>query len=172
MAPRNDRYLSRLIAVVDYNPQWAASFRAERRLILAAVGQVVVDLEHFGSTSVPGLAAKPIVDLLAGVRTLEGVRALAGALLAIGYADCGIQVPGRQLFAKGGPYNEATHHLHFVEYGTPAWRDPLRFRDRLRMDPELARHYAELKRQLARTHGNDINGYSDGKSDFVRSVLG
>ena len=135
------------------------------------MGQVVVDLEHFGSTSVPGLAAKPIVDLLAGVRILEAVPALAGVLPAIGYADCGIQVPGRQLFAKGGPYNEASHHLHFVEYGTPAWRDPLRFRDRLRAEPELALRYAELKRQLARTHANDINGYSDGKSEFVRSVL-
>lgn len=172
MASRNERYLSRPIAVDDYDPRWAASFRAERRLILAAVGEVVVELEHFGSTSVPGLAAKPIVDMLAGVRTLEEVPALAGALLAIGYAACGIHVPGRQLFAKGGPYNEATHHLHFVEHSTPAWRDPLRFRNRLRADPELALRYAELKRQLARTHSNDINGYSDGKSEFVRSVLG
>lgn len=156
---------------MDHDSSWPASFRAERDRILAAVGDLVIELEHVGSTSVPGLAAKPIVDMLAGVCNVEAAAVRAGDLLSIGYEDFGLQVPGRQLFARGGPANEATHHLHLVTHGTPAWLDPLRFRDRLRADPELAQRYAQLKREMAAAHGRDIKSYSEGKNAFVRSVL-
>jgi GrpB-like predicted nucleotidyltransferase (UPF0157 family) len=94
MASTNEPHLSRPIAVVEYDPRCASLFRAERRLILAVLDDVIIEVEHFGSTSVPGLAAKPIIDMLAGVRSIEEVTALAGVLFDIGYADCGIQVPG------------------------------------------------------------------------------
>jgi GrpB-like predicted nucleotidyltransferase (UPF0157 family) len=168
---RNPLYLSKAIAVVDYDPRWAESFDVERTRVLAVLGELVVQLEHFGSTSVPGLAAKPIVDMLAGVIDLDRVAARSDDLLAIGYQDYGVQVAGRRLFAIGGPANEASHHLQVVEYGTAAWFEPLRFRDRLRADPELVRRYAQLKRELAAAHGRDIRAYSDGKTEFVGSVL-
>lgn len=171
MARRTSPYLSRAINVVDYDSSWPAFFRAERARVLTVVGDLIIELEHFGSTSVPGLAAKPIIDMLAGVCDVEAATARMGDLLDIGYEDCGLQVPGRHLFARGGPANEATHHLHVVEHWTAAWLDPLRFRDRLRADPELVQRYGQLKRALAATHGRDIRAYSESKTAFVRAVL-
>jgi len=163
MARWNPPYLSRAITVVDYDPSWPASFRAECARISTVVGDLIIELEHFGSTAVPGLAAKPIIDMLAGVRDVEAAAARMGGLLGIAYEDFGLQVPGRYLFARGGPANEATHHLHVVEHRTAAWLDPLRFRDRLRADPALVQRYAQLKRELAATHGRDIRGLQRGQ---------
>jgi len=171
VARRNPRYLREVIAVVDYDVRWPESFREEHARLLAAINDLIIKLEHFGSTAVPGLAAKPIVDMLAGVQDVGCGVSAADRLAELDYIDYGIQVPGRRLFTKGGAANEATHHLHIVQYGTPAWCEPLRFRDRLRADPDLARAYARLKRDLAAVYGRDIRGYSAGKSAFVASVL-
>jgi len=94
MARRNSPYLSRAITVVDYDPSWPAIFRAECARILTVVGDLIIELEHFGSTSVPGLAAKLIIDMLAGVCDVEAATARMGGLLGIGYEDFGLQVPG------------------------------------------------------------------------------
>lgn len=110
--------------------------------------------------------------MLAGVCDVEAATARIGDLLGIDYEDFGLQVPGRHLFARGGPANEATHHLHVVQHRTAAWLDPLRFRDRLRADPELVQRYGQLKRELAAIYGRDIRAYSEGKTAFVRDVLG
>ena len=163
-------HLSQPIRLEEYNPCWPAHFEEERQLLLGTLGSKVVAIEHFGSTSVPGLAAKPILDILAGVSDLEAVSECEEALQAIGYTDVRIQVPGRRLFCRG-PYNEGTHHLHFVEHGSEAWEQPLRFRDALRADTSKVQEYKLLKRQLAALHGTDLDGYSDGKGLFVQSVL-
>jgi GrpB-like predicted nucleotidyltransferase (UPF0157 family) len=163
-------HLSQPIRLAEYDPRWPALFQEERKLLLGVLDSRVVAIEHFGSTSVPGLAAKPILDILAGVSDLEAVSECEEALQATGYADARIQVPGRQLFCRG-PYNEGTHHLHFVEHGSEAWEQPLRFRDALRAHPGKVQEYELLKRQLAALHGTDLDGYSDGKGLFVQSVL-
>lgn len=171
MAEQNPRFLSKAIEIVEYDPGWSDGFVRERDAILELAGRTIIELEHFGSTAVPWLPAKPIVDMLAGVRDVEAVVALAPDLQTIGCTDFGVQVPGRRLFARGGPANEATHHLHFVVYGSPACHEPLFVRDRLRSDRRLAEAYAMLKRQLANIHGPDIRGYSEGKADFIASLL-
>lgn len=164
--------LSRPIVVVDYRPEWAVRFEEERARLLALLGDAVVAIEHFGSTAVPGLPAKPLIDLLAGVRVVEDViPAVAAALAGAGYRDCGRQAPGRWLFSKGGPYNEGTHHLHLVEHGSEAWTAPLAFRDHLRARPAVARRYARLKRAAAARYGTDIDGYAAAKTAFVQAVL-
>jgi GrpB-like predicted nucleotidyltransferase (UPF0157 family) len=121
MAESNPRFLSKPISIVSYDPRWPLEFSQERARVLQLVGDFIIALEHFGSTSVPGLDAKPIIDMLAGVSDVEAVPVRASRLLAHGYTDYGVQAPGRRLFTKGGPANEATHHLQFVVYGSPSW---------------------------------------------------
>jgi GrpB-like predicted nucleotidyltransferase (UPF0157 family) len=164
-------YLAKDIVVVDYDLSWPRSFEEEKERIFRDLAPLLVSIEHIGSTSVPGLAAKPIVDMLAAVRSVEDVARCGDPLGALGYLDARIQVPGRWLFCQGGPYNEGTHHLHLVLVGSSNWTLPLDFRNRLRAWPDLAREYAELKRALAALHGRDIDGYSDGKSAFIQRVI-
>jgi GrpB-like predicted nucleotidyltransferase (UPF0157 family) len=171
LAESNPRFLSSPIAVVDYDSRWPDEFVRERDRILQLVGDFIIELEHFGSTSIPGLAAKPIIDMLAGVPDVDAVPVATRPLLNSGYTDFGVQVPGRRLFAKGGRANEATHHLQFVVYGSPAWYEPLRFRETLRADSILAQQYADLKRELASKYERDVRRYGEGKADFVASVL-
>src|SRR6202011_4714684 len=141
MAESNPRFLSNPIAVVDYDVGWPDEFARERKRILELVGAYIVELEHYGSTAIPGLAAKPIIDMLAGVQDVDEAPVAARSLLEIGYTDFGVQVPGRRLFTRGGRANEATHHLQFVVYRSAAWYEPLQFRDRLRIDPILVQQY-------------------------------
>jgi GrpB-like predicted nucleotidyltransferase (UPF0157 family) len=113
MAESNPRFLRNPIAVVDYDVAWPDEFARERQRILELVGAYIVELEHYGSTAIPGLAAKPIIDMLAGVQDVDEAPVAARSLLDIGYADFGVQVLGRRLFTRGGRANEATHHLAF-----------------------------------------------------------
>lgn len=124
-----------------------------------------------GSTAVPGLEAKPIVDILAGVRGLEGSRACFEPLGRIGYLHAPYLADEMHWFCKPHP-SRRTHHLHLVPVGSRRYRDELAFRDRLRADAGLAAEYAALKRGLAARFADDREAYTDAKSDFVRRVLG
>src|SRR5262249_23346505 len=127
-----------------------------------------------GSTAVPGLPAKPIIDLLVGVRSLAEARTRAVApLQALGYAylpEYESWLPGELFFRKGvpGPW---THHVHLMEQANPRWADLVLFRDRLRAHPEDAAAYAAEKRRLAAAAGEDIAHYRTGKNDFVAAAI-
>lgn len=169
-------HVSHPIQVVSYDLRWPALFEEERVRLLAALAPTVLEIEHFGSTSVPGLPAKPILDLLAAVRRLEDVDPLTDSLGGLGYQDAslwlgGWVIPDRRLFCRG-PYNEGTHHLHFAVLGSTPWVGNLRFRNLLRSDSEAAAEYARLKQGLAEAHGTDVDGYTEGKTEFVFSALG
>jgi GrpB-like predicted nucleotidyltransferase (UPF0157 family) len=144
-------------------------FETERRLILTALGPDFGRIEHIGSTAVPGLAAKPILDMMAGLRTLPLGREAIAALCALGYEDLGENgIPGRHFFRKGQP---RTHHLHVVEDGGDFWRDHLLFRDTLRGHPEEADAYGRLKRLLGERHREDREAYSRAKTPYIEEVL-
>jgi GrpB-like predicted nucleotidyltransferase (UPF0157 family) len=160
------------IAVVPYSTEWARRFAAERALLVPALAPWLVDdVHHIGSTAVPGLAAKPIIDMMAGVGDLDAgaVAALAG--LGYGHAP---HRPDALWFHKpvAGPGYERTHHLHLTVPGSPLWRERLTFRDALRADAALRDEYAALKLRLATAHGTDLSGYTADKRDFVARVLG
>ena len=163
-------FLNKPIVIVPYDPQWPLLYAQEAAHILAATGGIVLALAHIGSTAVPGLGAKPIIDMLAAVPDLDAVDSCTAALQHLGYIDARIQVSDRRLFCKG-PYNEGTHHLHFVQPGSAAWQLPLQFRDFLRSHPPAMQHYAALKQELAATYGADLNGYTDGKGPFIAAAL-
>jgi len=162
------------VIVVEYDPVWPSLFEEEKARLLAVVGDHIEDIQHIGSTAVPGLGAKPIIDIQMSLRDLALVEKCVGPLESIGYEYLGeYGVPGRHFFHKPArkPFAERTHHLQIVEKGGEEWRKVLLLRDCLRAHPEVAQQYHLLKRALASQFGTDRVGYTEAKTAFVRSVL-
>lgn len=160
-----------IVRVVPYQPAWAALFVAEAARLRAALGERVLAIEHVGSTSVPGLAAKPILDLAASVPSLAGAIDLVPDLQRLGYEHkADPELPERLYFVKGTPEHR-THHLSLAEPGSRFWRQHLLFRDVLRANPALAAEYARLKHDLAARHSTDRLAYGAGKKAFIDSVI-
>lgn len=159
------------VRLVPYDPSWPAEFEQERARLAEAIGDRVVDgIHHVGSTAVPGLEAKPTIDILVGVRNLEEARACFEPLARLGYRYAPYLPEQMHWFCKPDPLRR-THHLHLVPAGAERYRDELAFRDRLRSDPELAGEYAALKRRLAAEYENDREAYTKAKGDFIRRAL-
>jgi len=157
------------VRLVPYDVLWPREFEAEAARIEQACDELPIVLEHIGSTSVPGLSAKPIIDILAGVPANADRGPYIAALRQIGYEHRGTNgLPGREYFVRGTP---RSHHVHLVSRSSALWRDHLRFRDWLRTHPETAREYEILKRQLAITFADDRRQYTDAKGPFIRAVL-
>ena len=160
------------VVVADPDPAWPAAYSAERARILDAAGGHLVQLEHIGSTAVPGLAAKPVIDLLAAVATLDVLSDLALRLAPLGY-EHRARDPGDVDVAYFRRRRDGvrTHHLHVVLASRWHTDERRRFRDILRSRPDLIAAYAELKRALAARHGRDRAAYTDAKTDFITAVL-
>ena len=157
------------VRLADSTPLWAQLYSEEAARLVAAVGPSLLGLEHYGSTSVPGLKAKPILDILAGVKSLGEGPHLAAPLAALGYEDMGTDiVPGHHLFGKG---KDRTHLLHVVEYESAIWTEALCFRDTLRADPALAHEYEALKIRLSEQFAESRAEYTAAKADYIQSVL-
>ncbi len=157
------------IEVVDYDPSWPAQFEAERHVVLRALGDVATGIHHIGSTAVPGLAAKPIIDILLEVRDLAALDARISEMGAIGYKPMGeLGIPGRRYFPKGG--DNRSHQIHAFLRGDPNIGRHIAFRDYMRRHPEVAQEYAEVKRRVARTCGNDLGQYCYGKDAYVKRL--
>lgn len=164
-------YLSKPIVIQEYDPQWPQLYGSEERQLWAALSPTAVQIEHIGSTSVPGLAAKPIIDISVAVRDLADVSAWVGALAEMGYGEVPINPTfQRRLFCKGA-YNEGTHHLHFTMHGSTVWAEPLLFRNYLRVHPTAAAWYQQVKRASATKHQTDLNGYHDEKGGCVVALM-
>ena len=132
----------------------------------------LINIQHIGSTAVPGLAAKPVIDILAGVVSMAAARALVAPLCTQGYtasAEFNATLVDRQWLMRWAE-GHRSHHLHLVVHGAEVWTQRLRFRDALRTDAALAARYAALKAELAARYPNDREAYTEGKAAFVRSV--
>lgn len=158
------------IIVSEYDPAWPLKYETEKEKIEAILEHNCIALYHIGSTSVPGLAAKPIIDIMAAVRSLEQADAAAEKFSRIGYEYLGeFGIPGRRYLRKGG--DERTHQIHiFQADDRKNIERHLAFRDYLRTHEEERREYAALKKELARRFPYDIDGYCDGKEEFVRAM--
>ena len=160
-----------LVRIVPYDPAWPAEFEAERaRLLPVLTPWLTGEIHHVGSTSVPGLGAKPVIDILAEVASLEESREAIEPLQALSYWWAPYQEARMNWFCKPSPEHR-THHLHLVVPGSEAWHEELAFRDALRAEPETARAYEELKQRLADEHTHDREAYTVAKTAFVESVL-
>ena len=158
------------VTVIEYDPAWPLEFEREASRIRGALGENCLEVYHIGSTSVPGLAAKPIIDILPVVRSLEAVDAAKDSLEALGYEYLGeFGIPGRRYLRKGG--DERTHHVHvFAEENAEAIERHLAVSAYLRAHADEARAYGELKRALAARFPRDWDGYCDGKDGYVRAL--
>jgi GrpB-like predicted nucleotidyltransferase (UPF0157 family) len=158
-----------VVRLIPWTPRWTTLFEQEARLLQAALGPLALGLEHYGSTSVPGLPAKPILDILVGVRPPLDPTPYVAALAPLRYEYVPwAGVPEHLVFGRD---EVRTHLVHLVEYGGSAWQRGLRFRDILRADPALAAAYAKLKMGLALDHSADRPRYTAGKATFIESVL-
>jgi GrpB-like predicted nucleotidyltransferase (UPF0157 family) len=155
------------VRIVEYDPDWPARAEAELRRIDAALGEVAVRLEHIGSTAVPGLAAKPIVDLLVAVVALEPRDAYVEPLQALGYEFAPAPGSAQRHFFGKPPERPRTHHAHVVEAGSEHELRHLAVRDFLRAHPDEAGRYAALKRDVAARHPGDRLAYIAGKEDHL-----
>ena len=156
-----------------YDPGWPTAFAAERDRLLSRFSTQLLRVEHFGSTAIPGMPAKPIVDILAGVASMDAADALFGPILDAGYTTSrafNAMLADRRWFMRSSE-GRRTHHLHIVVADGSAWRERVAFRDRLRASAELAQRYADLKRELAARFRRDREAYTEAKSTFVASVL-
>lgn len=159
------------IEVVEYNPAWPTLFEAERSLLeTALVPWLAGPVEHIGSTAVPGLPAKPIIDIMAPVHSLTGSTAAIAAASALNYLYYPYKPEQMHWFCKPSPA-QRTHHLHLVPMGSALWQQRLAFRDALRGSAALTGRYAALKRQLAVQYRHDREGYTEAKEPFIAQVL-
>jgi GrpB-like predicted nucleotidyltransferase (UPF0157 family) len=161
------------VVVSPYSAEWPIRFDAIREELHRGFAAVVVAVEHIGSTSVPGLAAKPVIDVLLGARTLAEIESKIGALDALGYVyvpKYERELPMRRYFVKLSA-ESLRIHLHAVEQGSRIWREHLAFRDALRADAGLRSRYQALKLRLAETHAEDKSAYTSAKDPFIRDVL-
>jgi GrpB-like predicted nucleotidyltransferase (UPF0157 family) len=159
------------ISVVPYDPEWQRVFENERQVLEHTLAPWLKDgIHHVGSTAVPGLAAKPIIDMVAGVRDFEEARAAFEPLREESYVHAPHRPGIAHHFAKPSA-SEARYGLHLTEPGSDLWRERLAFRDALRRDTALAREYEALKLRLAREHGDDAAAYTAGKRAFVARIL-
>ncbi|MGA9286946.1 MAG: GrpB family protein [Anaerobacillus sp.] len=160
-----------IVNLSDYNPYWEKEFEIEKNNILEVLGDKAVGIEHIGSTSIKGLQAKPIIDLMVGVQHLEEVSHYISLLSQIDYEYVPkAEFKDRKFFRKGS-WGQGTSHLHICEIHGGEWTEKLLFRDYLRVYPEVAEEYASLKRELASKHQFDRPIYTKKKEPFIKSII-
>jgi GrpB-like predicted nucleotidyltransferase (UPF0157 family) len=158
------------VEIVAYDPVWPRLFEEERLAIAGALAPWLVgSIEHIGSTAIPGLAAKPVIDIMAGVQSLDASRPAIDAAAALGYCYFPYRPESEHWFCKPSPALR-THHLHLVPVGSRQWLAAVAFRDYLRDHPAIAAEYETLKRRLAREFHFDREAYTHAKHPFVERI--
>lgn len=160
------------IIIEPYNPEWEVKFEKEAQLLLDTINEDLVRIEHIGSTSIKGLGAKPIIDIMIGINDfnyaddhISGIEKLNYQYISK-YEDI---MPQRRFFIKESA-GKRTHHIHMVQYASSFWKRHLFFRDHLRTNKNDRDAYEQLKRELSRKEWNDGNEYADAKSDFIKNI--
>jgi GrpB-like predicted nucleotidyltransferase (UPF0157 family)/pimeloyl-ACP methyl ester carboxylesterase len=162
------------VTLAPHDPAWAARYEHERGAVAGVLGDAAVEIAHVGSTAVPGMAAKPIIDLMIGVDGSAVVHAVGRRLRAAGYAvrdDPAATHDDGHVFGLRGADGHRVAHAHVVAHGGRWWREHLAFRDRLCADPDLRDRYTRLKQRLAVEHRDDRDAYTDAKTAFVTAAL-
>ena len=158
-----------MVVLVEHDLGWAQAYEEEKQRIGHALAGLALDIQHYGSTAVPGIRAKPILDIIVGIKRLANGGECIQPLRMISYDYLGDElVPEGLFFAKGAP---RTHHLHIVEWRGTRWMNNILFRDRLRAEPATARRYEAKKIALAKRYSADRAAYTRSKAAFIARVL-
>lgn len=159
------------IQIVPYDALWPVQFQAERGLLLNLIQRFICGpVEHVGSTAVPGLLAKPVIDVMVPVESLAASRPAIALLERSGYSYGDYRSDVMHWFCKPSP-EVRTHHLHLVPFRSALWNDRIAFRDYLRVHPQVATEYGDLKLRLAEQFRFDREAYTDAKEPFVKRIL-
>lgn len=160
---------TRKIEVVDYDVNWSEKFKEEAIKIKEALGENVIGIHHIGSTAIPRIKAKPVIDVLVEVADIEIVDKRNGDMIELDYEALGEHgIKNRRYFRKGG--NNRTHHVHVFQTGNSEIARHINFRDYMIAHPQDAKAYSELKERLAKEYTYDSLSYVAGKNDFVREI--
>jgi GrpB-like predicted nucleotidyltransferase (UPF0157 family) len=163
--------MTRKVEVVPHDRNWHSIFEAESTQLARALGENTIAIHHIGSMSISEIHAKPIIDILVEVKDIDRVDDLNAAIELLGYVAMGeFGIAGRRFFRKDNDFGVRTHHVHVFEVGSAQIKRHLAFRDYMRSHPADARIYSELKQQLAGQYPADIQGYMDGKADFIKEI--
>jgi GrpB-like predicted nucleotidyltransferase (UPF0157 family) len=159
------------VIVVPHNPEWVTRFGGESQRIVQQLGESLVTIHHIGSTSIPGILAKPIIDMLGIAARLHLIDTMVASMLAMGYQALGeYGIPGRRYFRKDNAAGAREYHLHIFAAGSPEIDRHLAFRDYMIAHPHEARAYSSLKQNLVERHHGDDAAYIAGKDSFVKEA--
>lgn len=162
----------RKVEVVPHDPKWQELFKIESKQVIDAMGENVVAIHHIGSTAIPTIYAKPIIDLLVEVKDIDKVDAKNEQIEFLGYEVMGeFGIAGRRYFRKDNQEGVRTHHIHAFTVDSDQVKRHLAFRDYMMAHPVDAQRYSELKRRLAKKYPTNIDGYMDGKDGFIREIV-
>jgi len=155
-----------------YNPKWPEIFKKEKKMLQKALGKMIIDIQHVGSTAVSRIPAKPIIDIAVAVPELsrKEVEKYIEPLKKVGYEYRGEDRPREHLFVKGGEEKRICH-LHMVKFDSKAWKDYLLFRDYLRTHKKVAAKYTKLKLELAKKFSGNRKLYTTSKDNFIQKIL-
>lgn len=159
------------VQLVAYDDRWPQLFEFELDLLRERLGTEICDVAHIGSTAIPGMDAKPVLDLMIALPSLRVSATIYAALSELGYEHRPLDTVVDRLFFAKGPPERRTHNLSACERDSRFWKVHIQFRDRLRADPSIAQAYVELKRQLARQFPFDRLAYTNGKERFVERIV-
>ncbi|OXM16096.1 GrpB family protein [Paenibacillus herberti] len=159
------------IIISDYQNNWAAEYEHEAERIRSALGALIIEIEHIGSTSIEGMAAKPLIDMMISVQRLDDVEMLVDPLAQLNYEYVHKPKFSNRLFFRKGPWRAGTHHLHVYAKNSKEWNQQLLFRNFMQANRDQAQAYMELKRELAIRYRHDRVSYTAGKDEFIRRIL-
>jgi GrpB-like predicted nucleotidyltransferase (UPF0157 family) len=163
--------MTRKVEVVPHNSNWREAFENESEQVTVALGDNVVAVYHIGSTAIPTIYAKPIIDMLVEVKDITKVDERDSAMQTLGYESMGeLGILGRRFFRKNNEVGIRTHHIHTFEIDSAQVKRHLAFRNYMSVHNEDAQRYSELKQKLAKKYPNDIEGYMDGKDEFIKEI--
>jgi GrpB-like predicted nucleotidyltransferase (UPF0157 family) len=160
-----------VVKLSPYNEQWIKIYEAEQKILKESLGELILDIQHVGSTSIYGLISKPVIDIAVGVRTIGDCEKCIKPLVNLGFSYRHNSGPkGGYHFAKGNELNR-THYVHVEEFNGKLWLNHILFRDYLRTHRDVMKKYADLKKELAEKFPNDRISYLEGKSEFIGTII-
>lgn len=159
------------VVLVAHDPEWARKFETEAKTVLAAFGPTAVEIHHIGSTAIPGIFAKPIIDMLVEATTIEAVDESSASVEALGYEAKGeFGIPGRRYFRKNNASGIREYQIHAFAVSSGEITRHLAFRDYLRSHPSVAQEYSRLKRELSSRYRSNTRAYTDAKAPFIKAI--
>ena len=159
----------RRVGVVSYNPNWKNMYKEESEKIKNILNDIIIDIHHIGSTAIPEIKAKPVIDILVEVKDIEGVDQYNHKMKELGYKAMGeYGIPKRRFFRKGE--SNRTHHIHIFQTGNEEIERHINFKEYLIAHPDKAREYSKLKEELVNKYTYDVENYTNGKSDFIKEI--